>query len=88
MVEVRLLFHLANSQTSRTNHSSGAETPSFGPSKLVDFELEMAFITTDANELGNIPVDEAEVYFGLVLFNDWSARYSKMGICTIRTFFG
>ena len=54
----------------------GAETPSFGPSKLVDFELEMAFITTDANELGEpIPVDEAEEYiFGLVLFNDWSAR--------------
>jgi fumarylacetoacetase len=48
----------------------------FGPSKLVDFELEMAFITTDANALGEpIPVDEAEEYiFGLVLFNDWSAR--------------
>lgn len=54
----------------------GAETPIFGPSKLVDFELEMAFITTDANQLGEaIPVDEAEDYiFGMVLFNDWSAR--------------
>jgi fumarylacetoacetase len=42
----------------------------------VDFELEMAFITTDANVLGEpIPVNEAEEYiFGLVLFNDWSAR--------------
>lgn len=50
--------------------------PIFGPSKLVDFELEMAFITTDANVLGEpIPVNEAEEYiFGLVLFNDWSAR--------------
>ena len=50
--------------------------PIFGPSKLVDFELEMAFITTDANDLGEpIPVNEAEEYiFGLVLFNDWSAR--------------
>ncbi len=50
--------------------------PVFGPSKLVDFELEMAFITTDANVLGEpIPVNEAEEYiFGLVLFNDWSAR--------------
>jgi fumarylacetoacetase len=50
--------------------------PVFGPSKRVDFELEMAFITTDANHLGEpIPVDEAEDYiFGLVLFNDWSAR--------------
>ncbi|WP_136481269.1 fumarylacetoacetase [Cognatitamlana onchidii] len=55
---------------------SGAETPVFGPSKLVDFELEMAFITTDANDLGEpIPIEEAEEYiFGLVLLNDWSAR--------------
>ncbi|MBT8395193.1 MAG: fumarylacetoacetase, partial [Bacteroidia bacterium] len=55
---------------------NGAKKPVFGPSKLVDFELEMAFITTDANDLGEpIPVDEAEEYiFGLVLFNDWSAR--------------
>src|SRR5690606_15888567 len=47
-----------------------------GPSKLLDFELEMAFITTDANLMGEpIPVKEAEDYiFGLVLFNDWSAR--------------
>ncbi|MGJ5643333.1 fumarylacetoacetase [Formosa sp. S-31] len=54
----------------------GATEPVFGPSKLVDFELEMAFITTDANDLGEpIPVEEAEEYiFGLVLFNDWSAR--------------
>ncbi|WP_341215480.1 fumarylacetoacetase [uncultured Wocania sp.] len=53
-----------------------SDTPVFGPSKRVDFELEMAFITTDANDLGEpIPVEEAEEYiFGLVLFNDWSAR--------------
>ncbi|MDO5981509.1 fumarylacetoacetase [Flavivirga spongiicola] len=53
-----------------------AKEPVFGPSKLVDFELEMAFITTDANDLGeSIPIEEAEEYiFGLVLFNDWSAR--------------
>jgi len=53
-----------------------SETPVFGPSKLVDFELEMAFITTDANDLGEpIPIEEAEEYiFGLVLLNDWSAR--------------
>ncbi|NER13344.1 fumarylacetoacetase [Leptobacterium flavescens] len=55
---------------------AGEDQPVFGPSKLVDFELEMAFITTDANLLGEpIPVDEAEDYiFGMVLFNDWSAR--------------
>jgi len=54
----------------------GSENPVFGPSQLVDFELEMAFITTDANALGEpIPVKEAEDYiFGMVLFNDWSAR--------------
>jgi fumarylacetoacetase len=53
-----------------------ADAPVFGPSQRVDFELEMAFITTDANHLGEpIPIDEAEDYiFGLVLFNDWSAR--------------
>jgi fumarylacetoacetase len=53
-----------------------SDTPVFGPSKLVDFELEMAFITTDANDLGEpIPIEEAEEYiFGLVLLNDWSAR--------------
>ncbi len=50
--------------------------PNFGPTKLLDFELEMAFITTDTNDLGKrVSVDEAEDYiFGLVLFNDWSAR--------------
>ncbi|MEJ2585486.1 MAG: fumarylacetoacetate hydrolase family protein [Robiginitalea sp.] len=53
-----------------------SKTPVFGPSARVDFELEMAFITTDANKMGEaIPVAEAEDYiFGLVLFNDWSAR--------------
>lgn len=50
--------------------------PVFGPSKLIDFELETAFITTDANIMGeNIPINEAEDYiFGMVLLNDWSAR--------------
>ena len=53
-----------------------SKLPAFGPSKMVDFELEMAFITTDANKMGEaIAVDDAEDYiFGLVLFNDWSAR--------------
>lgn len=55
---------------------NGATEPIFGPSRLVDFELEMAFITTAANHLGeSITVADAEEYiFGLVLFNDWSAR--------------
>lgn len=55
---------------------NGATQPIFGPSQLVDFELETAFITTDANIMGeSISVTEAEEYiFGMVLFNDWSAR--------------
>ncbi len=52
------------------------DPPVFGPSKLLDFELEMAFITYPGKELGdNITTDEADDYiFGLCLFNDWSAR--------------
>jgi fumarylacetoacetase len=55
---------------------NGETTPVFGPSRLVDFELETAFITTDVNIMGeNIPINEAEDYiFGMVLLNDWSAR--------------
>lgn len=55
---------------------NGETSPVFGPSSLVDFELETAFITTDANLMGEpIPVEEAEDHiFGMVLFNDWSAR--------------
>ena len=56
--------------------AEGESIPGFGPSKLLDFELEMAFITTDANKMGKrIKIEEAEEYiFGIVLFNDWSAR--------------
>ncbi len=52
------------------------EPPVFGPCKLLDFELEMAFITCGENELGeSISTDNAEDHiFGMVLFNDWSAR--------------
>ncbi|MBE9490885.1 MAG: fumarylacetoacetase [Bacteroidetes bacterium] len=55
---------------------AGETQPVFGPSKLVDLELETAFITTDTNKLGKpIAIEEAEEYiFGMVLFNDWSAR--------------
>jgi len=55
---------------------AGETSPVFGPSRLIDFELETAFITTDVNIMGeNIPIHEAEEYiFGMVLLNDWSAR--------------
>lgn len=52
------------------------ENPIFSESRLLDFELEMAFITGKENALGDaVSVDEADDYiFGLVLFNDLSAR--------------
>jgi fumarylacetoacetase len=54
----------------------GADSPVFGPSKLLDFELEMGFITTDANSMGKpLAIEEArDQIFGMVLLNDWSAR--------------
>lgn len=50
--------------------------PVFGPCKLLDFELEMAFITFDGKPLGeSISTAEATDHiFGMVIFNDWSAR--------------
>ena len=52
------------------------QPPVCGPSRLLDFELEMAFITFNGKPMGeSISTEEAEDYiFGLVLFNDWSAR--------------
>ncbi len=52
------------------------ENPIFGASKLLDFELEMGFITFQGKPLGNtISTKEADEYiFGMCLFNDWSAR--------------
>lgn len=53
-----------------------ADVPSFGPCKLLDFELETAFFTYSGKPLGeSISVEEADDYiFGMVLLNDWSAR--------------
>ena len=53
-----------------------ADAPSFGPCRLLDFELEMAFIVGKSNELGSsISLEDAESHiFGMVVFNDWSAR--------------
>lgn len=53
-----------------------SKSPVYGPSKRLDFELEVAFITNSFTELGEqISTEKAEDHiFGLVLFNDWSAR--------------
>lgn len=52
------------------------EPPVFGPTQRLDFELEMGFITGKNTALGeSVSTAEAEDHiFGLVLFNDWSAR--------------
>ncbi|MEM9719225.1 MAG: fumarylacetoacetase [Bacteroidota bacterium] len=54
----------------------GASSPVFQASSRLDFELEMAFIIGKDSSLGtSISTSEASDYiFGLVLFNDWSAR--------------
>lgn len=53
-----------------------SENPVFGPSKLLDIELETAFIIGKKTDLGDsVSTAEADDYiFGMVLFNDWSAR--------------
>jgi fumarylacetoacetase len=53
-----------------------APAPTFGPSKQVDFELEMAFVVGKNSDLGEaISTGHAADYiFGFLLFNDWSAR--------------
>lgn len=54
----------------------GADTPVFSKTKRLDFELEMAFVIGKDTELGtSIDISDAEDYiFGVMLFNDWSAR--------------
>jgi fumarylacetoacetase len=50
--------------------------PEFGPSHLMDFELEMGFFTGNGNPMGvPISIDKAQNHiFGMVLLNDWSSR--------------
>ncbi len=53
-----------------------AETPSFGPCKRLDIELEMGAIVGTGSDMGDlVTVAEADaMIFGYVLLNDWSAR--------------
>ena len=53
-----------------------ADAPSFGKSKRLDIELEMAYIIGKSTQLGKpISIENAEDHiFGKVIFNDWSAR--------------
>jgi len=56
--------------------SVDSDQPIFGPSKQLDFELEMAFVIGKETKLGeSVTTKNAEEYiFGMMLFNDWSAR--------------
>ncbi len=51
-------------------------SPTFGPSRMLDFELEVGFFIGKGNVRGErIPVEQAgRRIFGMVLVNDWSAR--------------
>ncbi|MGW7296404.1 fumarylacetoacetase [Streptomyces sp. NPDC054829] len=50
--------------------------PVFGPSTRLDIEAELGFVVGTGNAMGDsIPAEEADRHiFGVVLFNDWSAR--------------
>jgi fumarylacetoacetase len=50
--------------------------PVFGPSVRLDIEAELGFVVGTGSGMGEtVPVEEAERHvFGVVLFNDWSAR--------------
>ena len=65
-------IHRPNGQTKPKD----ADKPAFGPSKMLDFELEMAFVVGQTTELGeSVSIEKAEDYiFGFLLFNDLSAR--------------
>jgi fumarylacetoacetase len=53
-----------------------APAPVFGPSRLLDFELEMGFFVGTETRIGEpLSIDRAaEHIFGMVIVNDWSAR--------------
>jgi len=50
--------------------------PTFGPSRMLDYESELGFFVGKGNELGSpVPVESARDHiFGFCLVNDWSAR--------------
>jgi fumarylacetoacetase len=54
----------------------GADAPVFGPSRRLDYELEVGVYIGPGNDLGvPIPIDAIDEHlFGLCLVNDWSAR--------------
>ncbi len=53
-----------------------AGEPTYGPTRMLDFELELAFVTGEGPPLGTPirPQNAREYIFGVALLNDWSAR--------------
>lgn len=56
--------------------NEGDDTPVFGPSNRIDFELELGIWISRSTDLGEtIPITSAPEYIaGFCLLNDWSAR--------------
>jgi fumarylacetoacetase len=50
--------------------------PSVGPSRMLDYELELGVFVGPGNAMGaRVAIDEAEAHlFGMAIVNDWSAR--------------
>ena len=65
-------FHRPQGQTM----PPGSDTPVFGPSKRMDYELEVGVFIGVGNPMGHpIPIADADRHlFGMCLLNDWSAR--------------
>ncbi len=53
-----------------------ADSPSFGPTRSLDYEMELGLFVGPGNPLGRpVPIELAEEQiFGFCLVNDWSAR--------------
>jgi fumarylacetoacetase len=56
--------------------AASADAPTFGPSRQMDYELELGAYIGIGNLLGSpVEIDDAEQHiFGVSLVNDWSAR--------------
>ena len=54
----------------------GSSTPRFGPSRALDYEMEVGVLVGPGNALGEpVPIQQAKSHiFGVCLLNDWSAR--------------
>ena len=71
-----------------------SERPVFSACRKLDFELETGFIVGKSSQLGQpVPIENAwDHIFGMVLFNDWSARdlqqweYVPLGPFNAKTF--